>query len=283
VTSGPDGQGRTRQDGVPALIGVTTSELRLAKQVRRRRHSEPARVEMALGLPYLRAVERAGGLPVVLPPLELDRIAPLLDRLSGVLLSGGPDLDPAAYGRTAHPELGDTEPQLDVFEVELAREADARGLPMLGICRGAQALNVARGGTLHQHLPDITDGSIVHRQRQPGTEATHEVRVAPRSGLAAVVGAGRIAVNSFHHQSIDRLGQGLRAVAWADDGVIEGIEGWGKSLLLGVQWHAETLLDDPPHFELFRHLVMASEERERACMTTRAKSTRRAGSTRRAA
>ena len=95
---------------------------------------------------YLRAVERAGGLPVVLPPLELDRISPLLDRLSGVLLSGGPDLDPAAYGRAAHPELGRTEPQLDVFEVQLAREADARGLPILGICRGAQALNIARGG-----------------------------------------------------------------------------------------------------------------------------------------
>jgi uncharacterized circularly permuted ATP-grasp superfamily protein len=156
MTTGPGSQGPTQQKSLPALIGVTTSELRLAKQVRRTRHSEPAQVEMALGLPYLRAVERAGGLPVVLPPLELDRISPLLDRLSGVLLSGGPDLDPAAYGRAAHPELGDTEPQLDIFEVQLAREADARGLPMLGICRGAQALNVARGGTLHQHLPDIT-------------------------------------------------------------------------------------------------------------------------------
>src|SRR6202011_4069083 len=198
------------QAGPPPLIGVTTSELRRAKQVRRRRHSEPAGVEMALGLPYLRAVEQAGGLPVVLPPLDLHRISPLLDRLSGILLSGGPDLAPASYGRAPHAELGDTEPQLDEFEVQLAREADARGLPILGICRGAQALNVARGGTLHQHLPDITDGSIA--QRQPGTETTHEVRVAARSGLAAVVGS-RAAVNSFHHQSVDRLGDGLRAVA----------------------------------------------------------------------
>jgi putative glutamine amidotransferase len=283
MTTGPGSRGPTLQTGLPALIGVTTSELRLAKQVRRRRHSEPARVEMALGLPYLRAVERAGGLPVVLPPLELDRISPLLDRLSGVLLSGGPDLDPAAYGSAAHPELGDTEPQLDVFEVQLAREADARGLPILGVCRGAQALNVARGGTLHQHLPDITDGSIVHRQRKPGTEATHEVRVAPRSGLAALVGSGRMAVNSFHHQSVDRLGRGLRAVAWADDGVIEAVEGWGKSLLLGVQWHAETLVDDPAQLYLFRRLVTASEERDRRRTTTYAKSKRRAGSTRRAA
>jgi putative glutamine amidotransferase len=283
MTAGPESQGPTSQNGLPALIGVTTSELRLAKQVRRTRHSEPAQVEMALGLPYLRAVERAGGLPVVLPPLELERISPLLDRLSGVLLSGGPDLDPAAYGRAAHPELGDTEPQLDVFEVQLAREADVRGLPILGICRGAQALNVARGGTLHQHLPDITDGSIVHRQRQPGTEVTHEVRVAARSGLAAVLGSRRIAVNSFHHQSVDRLGRGLRAVAWADDGVIEGVEGWGNSLLLGVQWHAETLVDDPAQLELFRRLVRASEERELGRTTTYAKSKTRAGSTRRAA
>ena len=283
MTTDPGNRGRTPRNGLPALIGVTTSELRLAKQVRRRRHGEPAGVEMALGLPYLRAVERAGGLPVVLPPLELDRISPLLDRLSGVLLSGGPDLDPAAYGRAAHPKLGHTEPQLDLFEVQLARETDARGLPILGICRGAQALNVARGGSLHQHLPAITDGSIAHRQRQPGTEVTHDVRVAPRSGLAAVLSGPRVAVNSFHHQSVDRLGSDLRAVAWADDGVIEGIEGWGSSLLLGVQWHAEALVESPAQLALFRRLVTACEERERGRPPGRAESTGRAGSTRRAA
>jgi putative glutamine amidotransferase len=277
MTTDPENRILKPRSGLPALIGVTTSELRSAKQVRRRRHGEPAQVEMALGLPYLRAVERAGGLSVVLPPIELDRISPLLDRLSGVLLSGGPDLDPEAYGRARHPELSHTEPQLDVFEVQLAREADARGLPILGICRGAQALNVARGGTLHQHIPEITDGSIVHRQRQPGTETSHEVRIAPRSGLAAVVGTRRLAVNSFHHQSVDRLGSGLRAVAWADDGVIEGVEGWGKSLLLGVQWHAETLVDDPTQLALFKRLVTACEEREQG------RPRRRAGSTRRAA
>jgi putative glutamine amidotransferase len=276
MTTDPGKRGLTAHNRSPALIGVTTSELRLASQVRRDRHGEPARVEMALGMSYLRAVERAGGLPVVLPPLELERISPLLDRLSGVLLSGGPDLDPAAYGRSAHPELGPTEPQLDVFEVQLAREADARGLPILGICRGAQALNIARGGTLHQHLPEITDGSIVHRQRQPGSKVTHEVRIAPRSGLAAAVGCRRMAVNSFHHQSVEELGSGLHAVAWADDGVIEGIEGRGESLLLGVQWHAETLIDDPAQLALFRHLVTASEQRERERATPRRLYARRA-------
>jgi len=249
---------------VSALIGVTTSELRLAGQVRRERHSEPARVEMALGMSYLRAVERAGGLPVVLPPLELDRISPLLDRLSGVLLSGGPDLDPSGYGRAAHPELGPTEPQLDAFEVQLAREADARGLPILGICRGAQALNISRGGTLHQHLPDATDGTVEHRQDAPGSQVTHEVRVAPRSGLAAILGSPRAAVNSFHHQSVEELGRGLRAVAWAPDGVIEAIEAQEEWPVLGVQWHAETLIDDPAQLALFRQLVKSAEEREMA-------------------
>jgi putative glutamine amidotransferase len=246
------------------LIGVTTSELRLGGEVRHERHGEPPRVEMALGMSYLRAVERAGGLPVVLPPLDLERIAPLLDRLSGVLLSGGPDLDPGTYGQAAHAELGETEPQLDAFEVQLAREADARGLPILGICRGAQALNVARGGTLHQHLPDLTDGSVTHRQHEPGNVATHKVRLAPRSGLARVLGARCVAVNSFHHQCVARLGRGLHAAAWAEDGVIEGIEGRGKMLLLGVQWHAETLVEDPAQLALFEHLVSAAQARERS-------------------
>ncbi len=255
----------------PVLIGVTTSELRLASQVRRSHHGEPPRVEMALGLPYLRAVERAGGLPVVLPPLALDRIAPLLDRLSGVLLSGGPDLDPSAYGSEAHPELGPTEPQLDAFEVELAREAEERGLPIVGICRGAQALNIARGGTLHQHVPEITDGSVVHRDSEPGKEARHAVRIAPGSLLAEVVGAGPIEVNSFHHQSVDKLGSDLGAVAWSDDGVVEAIEGRQESLLLGVQWHAETLVDDDPvELALFERLVRAAEEREIARSVRRA-------------
>jgi putative glutamine amidotransferase len=262
--------------GRPALIGVTTSELRCSNEVHRDPYGEPARIEMALGMSYLRAVELAGGLPVVLPPLELDRVSPLLDRLSGVLLSGGPDLDPAAYGRTAHRELGPTAPQLDAFEVQLAREADARGLPILGICRGAQALNVARGGTLHQHLPEVTDGSVEHRQRQPGNEVTHNVRVAGSSGLAELLGSRRMAVNSFHHQSVDQLGRGLHAVAWSSDGVIEAIEGREGSFVLGVQWHAETLVDDETQLALFRHLVAASEEREQARPARRARSTRRA-------
>src|SRR5919106_933333 len=134
------------------LIGVTTSELRASSTGTLRRHGEPPHPEMALGMTYLRAIEAAGGMPVVLPPLG-DPEA-FLDRLDGICLSGGPDLDPAAYGAAdRHVELGPTEPGIDAFELALARAADLRGIPVLGVCRGAQTVNVARGGTLHQHVP----------------------------------------------------------------------------------------------------------------------------------
>jgi putative glutamine amidotransferase len=240
------------------LIGVTTSEMRLPRRTRPLPEGDPPQAEMALGVVYARAVELAGGLPVVLPPLDEEAIAPLVDRLAGVCLSGGPDLDPAAYGAAPDPHLGPVERELDEFEVAVARRADALGIPLLGICRGCQALNVARGGTLHQHLPDVTDGSIHHRQTASGRETTHTVRIEPGSRLAGIVGGEELDVNSFHHQAVDRLGRGLRAVAWAPDGVVEGIEGEGSGLYLGVQWHVETLVDRPRHARLFDALVEAA-------------------------
>jgi putative glutamine amidotransferase len=232
------------------LIGVTTSELRPSGAGTLRRHGEPPHPEMALGMTYLRAIESAGGMPVVLPPLGDP--AAYLDRLDGLCLSGGPDLDPDGYGATErHPELGPTEPSLDAFELELARAADARGLPLLGICRGAQALNVARGGTLHQHLPG-------HRQAEPATALTHSVHVEPGSHLAGLVGTDVLRVNSFHHQAVHALGRGLRAVAHAADGTIEAIEAPGARFVLGVQWHVEGLVEWPRHRVLFEALVEAA-------------------------
>jgi putative glutamine amidotransferase len=134
---------------------------------------------------------------------------------------------------------------------------------VLGICRGCQALNVARGGTLHQHLPDVTDGSITHRQTESGRQTTHTVDVADGSRLAAIVGVGELDVNSFHHQAVAELGRDLRVVAWAPDGVIEGIEGEGEALYLGVQWHVETLVDRPRHAALFDALVAAAAGEDR--------------------
>ena len=233
------------------LIGVTTSEVRRGELATLRRHGEPPHAEMALGLTYLQAIERAGGLPVVLPPVDVAGVAQLLDRLDGICLSGGPDLDPAAYGARRHHELGPTEPELDAFELALAREADRRGTPLLGVCRGAQALNVARGGTLHQHIES-------HRQSDLATVPTHGVGIALHSRVARIAGCTRLEVNSFHHQAVDVLGGGLRIAARADDGTIEAIEAPERPFLVGVQWHAETLVDRPAHLNLFTALVRAS-------------------------
>jgi putative glutamine amidotransferase len=178
-----------------------------------------------------------------------------------LLLTGGPDIDPACYGAEPHAELGPIDHDVDVFEIELCRQADRRGLPILGICRGGQVLNVAREGSLIQHLPD-RGGALEHRQSEPGDRTTHEVQVAPDSGLAQTTGGGPVQVNSFHHQAIDRLGAGLRPVAWAQDGVIEAVEDpdSAEQLVLGVQWHAETLTEEAEQLALFERLVLAAEQ-----------------------
>src|SRR4051812_44386683 len=170
------------------LIGVTTSEVRLEDQVRLTAHGEPRRREMSLGLTYLRAIERAGGIPVVIPPLAIDAIPSLLAHLDAVVLSGGPDIHPDAYGEPPHPELGPTWRDLDATELALARHAIAADLPMLAISRGAQALNIARGGTLFQHLPERFGRGIQHRQLAEGPAATHAVDIAPDSTLARALG-----------------------------------------------------------------------------------------------
>jgi putative glutamine amidotransferase len=248
------------------LIGVTTSEVRPAERVTPLPEGEPRGREMALGLPYMQGIEAAGGLPLVMPPLSEAAIEPLLDRLDGILLSGGPDLDPENYGAAPHAELGPTEPDLDRFELAVARRADAREMPILAICRGAQALNVIRGGALHQHLPDLSD-EIPHRQDTPGDRPSHEVSLVAGSRLASALAGGEseegdavargIDVNSFHHQAIERLGDGLVISARAPDGTIEAIEDPSRPFLVGVQWHAETLVHRPYEAALFRSFVDA--------------------------
>ena len=245
--------------GAP-LIGVTTSEVRLAEQTDPAPRSDPPRTEMALGLTYLRALQAAGGLPVVIPPLPEAAIAPMLEDLDAICLSGGPDIHPSAYGREPHEALGPTWRELDQSELALARAADECGKPILAICRGAQALNVARGGTLFQHLPDQIKDSIEHRQRGVGPSPSHQIEVEPQSKLARALGATSIEVNSFHHQAPDQLGRDLRAVAWSPDGVIEGLEDSGERFVVGVQWHAEALFERTEDARLFRAFVAAARE-----------------------
>jgi putative glutamine amidotransferase len=241
------------------MIGVTVSEIRHKEDVQRVRHGEPTQTQMTLGLSYMRAVEMAGGLPVALPPLTMENVDSLLDHFSGLLLTGGPDLDPSCYGAERHAELGPTDPVVDAFELALCRHAYGRRLPILGICRGAQVLNVALQGTLHQHIPELAEGAVEHRQAETGDRTTHEVRVSPDSSLAQTTGGGPVKVNSFHHQTIDRLGLDLRAVAWTEDGLIEAVEGQRGHFVLGVQWHAETLVAEAEQLALFERLVEAAK------------------------
>jgi putative glutamine amidotransferase len=252
------------RNGNRPLIGVTTSEVRRAEQVEQTVEGEPPRHEMALGLTYMRAIELAGGIPVVMPPLQVDAIDQLLDRVSGICLSGGPDLDPGTYEAEPHPNLGPTEPDLDRFELAVAGAADERGKPILAICRGAQALNIVRGGSLLQHIPDAQDDDarITHRQNAPGDVVTHDVEVRGQSRLGGIVGEGRIAVNSFHHQASEALGDGLVPVAWAPDGILEGIEDPERRFLVGVQWHAECLVDRPEQLALFEAFIEAAARDE---------------------
>src|SRR4051812_17754759 len=215
---------------------------------------------LALGMSYLEAVEAAGGIPVILPPLPARRLEAIIDRLDGVCLSGGPDIEPACYGAEPHAELGPTEPEVDLFELGLVRAARRRGLPILAICRGMQVLNVARGGSLIQHLPGM-GSDIDHRQTNPASQPSHAVAIASGAKLARIAGAERIEVNSFHHQAIDRIGTGLEPVAWSDDGVIEAVEAPGDAFTIGVQWHAECITDRVEQMALFSGLIEAAERR----------------------
>jgi putative glutamine amidotransferase len=189
---------------------------------------------------YATAVQRAGALALLLPPDDAVAEAPeeLLDRIDALILAGGSDLDPGAYGARPHPETRDTWPERDRFELGLARGALERGMPVLGICRGMQILNVARGGTLVQHLPDLL-GNDEHRHT-PGAFGDHEVRLEPGSLAARAAGAERTTVKSHHHQGINKVGEGLVASGWSvSDDLVEAIELPDRPFALGVMWHPE--------------------------------------------
>ncbi len=174
---------------------------------------------------YALAVQAAGALALVLPPDDgaLENPDPLLDRVDALILSGGADVDPASYGAQPHPETNGTWPERDRFELALAHRALERDMPVLGICRGMQMLNVACGGTLEQHLPDVV-GHEDHRHT-PGTFGDHEVRLEPGSLAHRAAGAERVAVKSHHHQGVAELGEGLSVTGWAiDDDTVEAIE-----------------------------------------------------------
>lgn len=211
---------------------------------------------------YTDAIQEAGGRAVLLPIDLRDAAYPdeVLRGLDGLIIPGGADVNPDHYGHDPHDALGPTAADLDEVQLALTRAAIAADLPLLGVCRGMQVLNVATGGTLHQHLPDLLDGSEEHR-RIPGTlgvENEHDVEVEPGSLAAEAVGGHRTVTRSHHHQAVDTLGEGLVVTGRAaGDGLIEAIEAPQHTFCLGVQWHPEA----DPESTVIAALVEAARRR----------------------
>ncbi|HEY3062124.1 MAG TPA: gamma-glutamyl-gamma-aminobutyrate hydrolase family protein [Chloroflexota bacterium] len=203
---------------------------------------------------YSHAIEVAGGLPVLVPPLdESAALVELLQRLDAIVLPGGLDVDPSEYGEDAHP-LTEVNRRLDDLELAVARLAARSQLPTLGICRGQQLINVALGGSLVQHIEG-------HQQPGARSDLAHSIRVAADSRLAEIIGTG-MDVNTHHHQAVGRVAPGLKAVAWAEDGTIEGLESERHAWLLAVQFHPEDLVGfHEPSQRLFGALVEAAKGR----------------------
>ena len=202
---------------------------------------------------YVRAVQRAGGRPVLLPPDPEDAADPdsLLDLLDALILTGGAgDLDPDLYGQDPHPETGPVQPERDAYELALVRAAVSRRMPVLGICRGMHVLNVAYGGGLEQHLPDVV-GHEDHRHT-PGTFADHEVTLVPDSLAARAAGSDRTPVKSHHHQGVREVGDGLVVTGRSEDEAVEAIEDPTCPFVLGVLWHPE----EDEKSQLIRSLIM---------------------------
>lgn len=215
------------------------------------------RLSFSVPCEYVDAIRRAGGVPIVLPPV-LGPVRESLDAIAGLIFPGGGDINPEHYGGDDHDATYGVCHERDAYELVLAHAALERDLPVLCVCRGMQLLNVALGGDLIAHIPDKFGTRVVHRT--PDVQATpHPVSIAPDSHVARVYGGTCATVQSVHHQAVGRLGDGLRPVAWAEDGVVEAIESERHGFVVAVQWHPE--LDAPrddPQLTLFDELVVRS-------------------------
>jgi len=214
---------------------------------------------------YYDSVTAAGGLPVLLTPLvAAEDVVEAANILDAVILVGGDDINPARYGRELHEKSQLIEQRREEFDFLMAQEALKRGLPLLGICGGCQLVNVALGGSLHQHVPDAYGDSVTHSRtdemRRTGKESMHEVRIEKGTLLHDILGAETLQANSSHHQSVDRVAGGLRVSARAADGVVEAVE-WidrRRPFMLAVQWHPERLPGVKEHKRLFEALIYAA-------------------------
>ena len=236
----------------PPIIAVTATAERVKDSTR-------VRVNRA----YTDAIVASGMIPLVVPPVPASMASAILDAVAGLVLTGGEDVDPAYFGAERHPATGPANDDRDRCELALAREAAARRLPTLAICRGVQVLNVALGGSLIQDLPSEHTGSVEHDAKGSRHDRVHAVDVSSGSRLGQILGARSIATNSFHHQAVDRLAAGLCTVATSSDGVVEAVECTDRAWwMVGVQWHPEELTATPEEWD--RRLFAAFAEAVRA-------------------
>ena len=241
------------------LIGISCS---IGQAIYSMTQDNVPQLQHRLGDSYVKAVTRAGGVPVLLPNnLDISTVEEIAAGLDGFLLSGGGDVDPALFGERATAQLGTVTPRRDDFELALTRYVlEHTDKPVLGICRGIQVMNVAMGGSLHIDLP--SDGKLCHSLNMyPRNICTHGVEVAADTRLAKIMGTGREMVNSFHHQAVKDLAAGFVSCAVSsDDGVLEAMELPGSRFVVGVQWHPEELTDNDGAVNLFRAFVESAKK-----------------------
>ncbi len=241
------------------VVGLTSRTMQV-------RSSNRARSVETMARTFLSAIEAAGGRAILIPNSEDPSLAEgYLDLVNAIVFTGGDDPHPGVFGEDPHPNVDVVDERRDRFEFMLARDAHARGLPTLGVCRGIQMMNIALGGDIYQDLVTQADAPICHAQKTMDDGPWHEVMIEPGSQLAALLGGGRRRVNSYHHQAVRRLGTGLTVSAkTTGDGLIEALEDPEKPYFIGVQWHPELWPDD---HALFEGLIQAARD----CMQSASK------------
>lgn len=210
---------------------------------------------------YSAAIERAGGLPVLLPyAVDHALIPQYVDLLDGICFSGGNDMNPVRYGEEWHPKVARMDERREKFEFALLAEVEKRRMPALGVCFGSQLMNVHRGGSLIQFLPDQKPDAMEHRYLKEKGLTRHQVKLDTASQLGRAIGKSDVSVNTYHKQAVKQIGRGLKVIATAPDGVIEAFEDPSLPLFAAVQWHPERLIDEPEHLAPFKLLVTKSAE-----------------------
>ena len=206
---------------------------------------------------YTRAVDAAGGLPLVLPfQSSVESIPQIIEMLDGILFTGGDDLNPSLWdGGEYHPKTSPLHPDRQKYELALLAAVEARRMPVMGICLGSQLMNVYRGGSMHQFIPDLGLSPTLEHRKVGDSETRHTASVQPGTLLHQIVGSDEVLVNSSHKQAMNKIGRGLVVSARAADGVVEGIEDTSFPLFMAVQWHPERIASEEHHAKLFAHLV----------------------------